>query len=76
MRATKTAAVLAVLLLALGAPSMAADEPPEQVQGEVVQVMQQTGNAGELDTLMIRTSQGEQIHLALGEAGEHSDLGR
>jgi hypothetical protein len=69
MRATKTAAILAVLLLALGAPSMAADDPPGKVQGEVVQVMQQTGNAGELDTLMIRTRQGEQIHLALGEAG-------
>ena len=69
MRATKSAAALAVLLMALGAPSIAADDVPGKVEGEVVQLMQQTGNAGELDTLMIRTRQGEQMRLALGEAG-------
>jgi len=69
MRATQSAAVLAVLLMALGAPSIAAGDAPEKIEGEVVQLMQQTGNAGELDTLMIRTRHGEQMHLALGDAG-------
>ena len=69
MRATWSAAVLAVLLMALGAPSIAAGDAPDKIEGEVVQLMQQTGNAGELDTLMIRTRQGEQMRLALGEAG-------
>ena len=69
MRATWSAAVLAVLLAALGAPSIVAGDAPDRIEGEVVQIMQQTGNAGELDTLMIRTRQGEQMHLALGEAG-------
>jgi len=74
MRATRSAAVLAVLLMALGAPLIAVGDEPEKIEGEVVQVMQQTGNAGELDTLMIRTRQGEQKQLVLGEAGSSEGL--
>jgi hypothetical protein len=48
---------------------MSAGDAPEKVEGEVVQLTQQAGNAGELDTLMIRTRQGESMQLALGEAG-------
>jgi hypothetical protein len=69
MRASKSAAALAALLIVLGAPCMEADDAPAKIEGEVVQIMQQTGNAGELDTLTIRTRQGQSIHLALGEAG-------
>jgi hypothetical protein len=69
MRATKPVAFLAGLLMALGAPAIVADETPETVEGEVVRVMQQTGNEGELDALMIRTRQGEEMRLLLGRAG-------
>jgi hypothetical protein len=69
MRASRAVTVFVVLLIALGAPSMAASDTPAKIEGEVVQVAQHTGNAGELDTLMIRTRQGEQMRLALGQAG-------
>jgi len=66
---TGTACALAVLLLALGIPAALAGGSPRTIDGEVVQVMQQTENAGELDALMVRTSQGEQIRLLLGQGG-------
>lgn len=75
MKTTRLAIAIA-LLLAIGAGSavLAEDAPsPRKIKGEVIQVMQQTrtgtGNAGEFDSVMIRTRQGEQMRLVLGEAG-------
>jgi hypothetical protein len=75
MKATKLAAILAVVLVALGVQAPAAhDDAPGVVEGEVVRLMQQTSNQGELDALQIRTRQGESMQLLLGEAG--SSAGR
>jgi hypothetical protein len=75
MKTTRLAIAVA-LFLALGAGSavLAEDAPnPPKFKGEVIQVMQQTrtgaGNEGEFDSVMIRTRQGEQMRLVLGEAG-------
>jgi len=69
----KTAFMIALagLLASLAGPGVVAEETPPKIKGEVVQVMQQTGtrNEGELDALMIRTRQGEEMKLLLGEAG-------
>jgi hypothetical protein len=55
-------------------PAMAGKGPGNaggKVKGEVIKVEQQqrTGNAGELTQLTIRTRNGEQLRLHLGEAG-------
>ena len=75
MKTTRLAIAVA-LFLALGAGSavLAEDAPnPPKFKGAVIQVMQQTrtgaGNEGEFDSVMIRTRQGEQMRLVLGEAG-------
>lgn len=70
MKSTKWAAILVVLLVG-GFPAAAAhgDDTPEVVKGEVVRLMQQTSNQGELDALQIRTRHGETMQLLLGEAG-------
>jgi hypothetical protein len=69
----KTAFVIAVagLLVSLAGPGVVAEDTPPKIKGEVVQLMQQTGtrNEGELDALMIRTRQGEEMKLLLGAAG-------
>ena len=74
MKATKSAAVLAGLLAALVVPPVVADDVPAKVEGEVIQVLQRTGNAGDLDTLRIRTRQGEEMRLVLGAAGSAAGL--
>ena len=69
----KTAFLIALagLLASLAGPGIVAEETPPKIKGEVVQVMQQTGtrNEGELDALMIRTRQGEEMTLLLGDPG-------
>jgi len=69
MKTMKSAAMLAGLLAALGVPPVVADDAPAKVEGEVIQVVQRTENAGDLDTLRIRTRQGEEMRLVLGAAG-------
>ncbi len=56
------------LVLALGTLSQAEERT---VRGEVVQIVnqQRTNNEGELVQIRIRTRQGEQLQLQLGEAG-------
>jgi len=75
---TTRLAIATALVLAMGAGSavLAEDAPSQRkIKGEVIQVMQQTrtgtGNAGEFDSVMIRTRQGEQMRLVLGEAGSN-----
>jgi len=71
MRITKSAIGLAVLLAIIAVSSAIAGDAPTKIKGEVIQVMQHagTGNAGELDSVMIRTRQGEQKRLLLGQSG-------
>lgn len=55
-----------------GGGALAQDAPVKaKVEGEVVQVMEQTraGELGNLDAVMVRTRKGEQVRLLLGEAG-------
>jgi len=65
----KSGALLAGLLAGFIVPPVVADDAPAKVEGEVIQVQQRTGNAGDLDTLRIRTRQGEEMQLVLGAAG-------
>jgi hypothetical protein len=64
------------LVVSLAGPGVVAEDTPPKIKGEVVQVMQQTGtqNEGELDALMIRTRQGEEMKLLLGDAGTSRGL--
>ena len=77
MKTTKLTAALAVTLVMVVGPTILAQDAsePTTIKGEVVQVMQQTrtGNAGELDSLMIRTREGEQMRLLLGQAGSSQE---
>lgn len=74
MRAIRTTAAFVGLLAAATIPCPAASEPPEEVRGEVVEVMQSTRNGGEFDALRIRTRQGEEMRLLLGGAGTAAGL--
>jgi hypothetical protein len=74
MRAIRSSAALVGLLAALTIPCTAAAEPLEEVRGEVVEVLQQTRNGGEFDALRIRTRQGEEMRLLLGDAGSAAGL--
>lgn len=65
---------MALAALILTAPAWA-QESYKRVQGEVIQVQQQqqTQNRDEFDHLTIRTRQGEEMRLRLGQAGQCTD---
>jgi len=69
---TTTLIVLAALYTTLAATARA---DTQKVRGEVIQVQQQqqTQNRDEFDHLMIRTRQGEEMRLRLGQAGQCGD---
>lgn len=75
---TTTRAALTVLALATAVTTSAARNPETEIRGEVVAVRQSesTQNAGALDELTVRTSQGETQRLLLGQAGECIDCVR
>jgi hypothetical protein len=56
--------------MSAGAATLA-QETPAEIEGEVIQLTQQTrnGEPGGLDAVMVRTRQGERVRLLLGEAG-------
>jgi hypothetical protein len=62
---------LGMLLGVFAAPAGLAQESPNKVKGEVTQVMQHVrdSDGGTLDAVMVRTRQGEQHRLLLGESG-------
>jgi hypothetical protein len=64
------ATALLVTVLLIGSPA-AAKQQYAKVKGEVVRVEQQvrTSNGGEVDHLMVRTRNGEQLRLNLGAGG-------
>jgi hypothetical protein len=71
MKMTSVLTAVAAAPMLLAGPWVIAEDTAAKVQGEVVQVMQRvrTENAGALDALMIRTRQGENMRLLLGEPG-------
>jgi hypothetical protein len=66
-----TIATVVLLTASLAAAPAVAGKPYSKVKGQVVQVEQhvRTQNGGEFDRLTIRTRNGEQLHLSLGQGG-------
>ena len=72
---TMTLMILAALYSTL---ALFARENTQKVRGEVIQLQQQqqTQNQDDFDHLMIRTRQGEEMRLRLGQAGQCADCVR
>jgi hypothetical protein len=71
---SKNTILLALACLIPSVPAWA-QQSYKKVQGEVIQFQQQqqTRNQDEFDHLMIRTRQGEEMRLRLGQAGQCAD---
>lgn len=76
-RVAKTMALM-ILAALYSTLALSAQENTQKVRGEVIQLQQQqqTQNQDQFDHLMIRTRQGEEMRLRLGQAGQCADCVR